>query len=214
MKNLIFKTLYQNSKIELDINKSKFIASAYPVKSQIEATNRIEEISRVYHDATHNCYAYIISDETNLYEKFSDDGEPSGTAGLPILQTLKNKSLINSLIIVTRYYGGIKLGKGGLVRAYTNASLLAIENAKIAIMKKHCIYNIEINYNYKNIIDKIIKNNNLFLENVIYLEKISMIINIDIEIEDKIIKKMISATNGEIKYEKISTTYKSIAFEY
>ncbi len=212
MENLVYKTLYKNGKIELEINKSKFIASSFPIQNQDQAIDLIEEISNQYKDATHNCYAYVISNDI-LVEKFSDDGEPSGTAGLPILQTIKNKELINTLIIVTRYFGGIKLGKGGLVRAYTKAALGAILDAKIAIMKKHFIYKLTIDYSHKKNLDKVIKEQNLSIENLGYLDKITMEIAIEIDKEDEILRKLIDATKGEINIEKIYDLYKPFLVE-
>ncbi|HOK62298.1 MAG TPA: YigZ family protein [Soehngenia sp.] len=212
MENLIYRTLYKNGKAELEINKSKFIASSFPIQNQEQAIDLIEKISDQYKDATHNCYAYVISNSSHV-EKFSDDGEPSGTAGLPILRTIKSKELINTLIIVTRYFGGIKLGKGGLVRAYTNAALEAILDSKIAIMKKHSIYKITIGYSHKNIVDKVIKEQNLSTENLNYLDKITMEIAIEIDRQDQILRRLIDATNGEINIEKINDLYKPFSVE-
>lgn len=212
MENLIYRTLYKNGKAELEISKSKFIASSFPIQTQQQAIDIVDEISELYKDATHNCYAYVISN-SNLIEKFSDDGEPSGTAGLPILQIIKNKELTNTLIIVTRYFGGVKLGKGGLVRAYTNAALGAILDSKIAIMKKHSIYKLTINYSHKNIVDKVIKEQNLLVENSNYLDKISIEIAIEMDKEDHVLRRLIDATNGEVNIEKINVLYKPFSVE-
>jgi uncharacterized YigZ family protein len=212
MEDLVYKTLYKNGKIEIEISKSKFIASSFPIQTQDQAIDLIEEISIQYKDATHNCYAYVVSNDT-LVEKFSDDGEPSGTAGLPILQIIKNKELVNTLIIVTRYFGGIKLGKGGLVRAYSKAALETILDAKIVTMKKHSIYKLTIDYSYKKILDKIVSEQNLSIDNLNYSDKITLEIAVEIDKEDKILSKLNNVTKGQIKIKKIFDSYKPFLVE-
>jgi uncharacterized YigZ family protein len=212
MEDLVYKTLYKNGKIEIEISKSKFIASSFPIQTQDQAIDLIEKISSQYKDATHNCYAYVVSNDT-LVEKFSDDGEPSGTAGLPILQIIKNKELVNILIIVTRYFGGIKLGKGGLVRAYSKAALETILDAKIVTMKKHSIYKLTIDYSYKKILDKIVSEQNLSIDNLNYSDKITLEIAVEIDKEDKILSKLNDVTKGQIKIKKIFDSYKPFLVE-
>ena len=113
----------------LVINKSKFYASVYPITSEEEAKEYINKLEEKYADATHICTAYLLS--SPKVEKANDDGEPSGTAGKPMLELLKKKGLDNVLLAVVRYFGGIKLGAGGLVRAYTNAGNLVLEKANV-----------------------------------------------------------------------------------
>jgi len=110
--------------------KSKFIASAFPIETSSEALLKIDKVRKQYSDANHNCFAYVLGLEKNIY-KFSDDGEPAGTAGKPILQTILNFNITNVLVVVSRYFGGIKLGASGLVRAYSKAAKLVLEKAKI-----------------------------------------------------------------------------------
>ncbi|NOZ12623.1 MAG: YigZ family protein [Acidobacteria bacterium] len=112
---------------QFTVKGSKFIATILPVSDETEAKKQLIKIRKKYHDATHNCYAWRIHPEN---EKASDDGEPSGSAGKPILQILKGKGLMNVMAVVTRYFGGTKLGIGGLVRAYGDAAALALENIK------------------------------------------------------------------------------------
>ena len=125
-----FYTINENSFAEVTEKKSKFIASLFYVESQAEAEEIIKETKKKYHDARHNCVAYRIIGNENIVEKQSDDGEPSGTAGAPMLEILKGEKLCNVLVIVTRYFGGILLGTGGLVRAYSEATIQAIKNTK------------------------------------------------------------------------------------
>lgn len=125
-----FKTIKTNAIVEIEEKRSRFIGSAFYVENEEEAERIIKDIKKKYYDARHNCFAYIINNG-NVTKRFSDDGEPSGTAGSPILNVLEKNELYNVLVIVTRYFGGILLGAGGLVRAYTEAAVKAIEKAEI-----------------------------------------------------------------------------------
>ena len=143
-----------------------------------EAENRINEISKEYFDAKHNCYAYIINDGKNIIEKMSDNGEPSGTAGMPILNVLKKKNLQNVLVIVTRYFGGILLGTGGLTRAYSGVTTQCIDKANIIKMDFGIQYQICTTYNdFKNMKYELEKNQ-IQIENIEYGEKIRIIFNV------------------------------------
>ena len=136
------KTIKNNNSIEIIVKKSRFIANAVQVNSKEEAEEKIKEFKKKYYDARHNCYAYIVDN----FEKCSDDGEPSKTAGAPILDVLKKKELSNILVVVTRYFGGILLGTGGLVRAYTKAVQDAIDTAEIVNKIEGIRYIIYVNY--------------------------------------------------------------------
>ena len=135
-------TIKIESSAEVVVKKSKFIANTFQVNSKEEAEEKINEIRKKYYDAKHNCYAYIVEN----MEKSSDDGEPSKTAGAPILDILKKRNLQNVLVIVTRYFGGILLGTGGLVRAYSQAAQDALEASEIVTKVKGERYTIFINY--------------------------------------------------------------------
>ncbi len=114
-----FLSVEKNGNIETVIERSRFITHVFYVETEAVARANLDKLRKKYSDATHNCYAYIT--DFGLTTKSSDDGEPSGTAGVPILEVLKNKKLVNVLVVVTRYFGGVKLGAGGLVRAYSGA---------------------------------------------------------------------------------------------
>lgn len=126
-----FKTIEKEYSAQIVEKKSKFIANIFHVESKEQAEELIENIRKKYFDAKHHCYAYRVIEEENILEKCSDDGEPSGTAGAPMLNLLKKNELINVLVIVTRYFGGILLGTGGLVRAYSQATTEGLQKAKI-----------------------------------------------------------------------------------
>ena len=174
----MFNTISDNVSSELIEKKSKFIANAFQVKNKEEAENRINEISKEYFDAKHNCYAYIINDGKNIIEKMSDNGEPSGTAGMPILNVLKKRNLQNVLVIVTRYFGGILLGTGGLTRAYSGVTTQCIDKANIIKMDFGIQYQICTTYNdFKNMKYELEKNQ-IQIENIEYGEKIRIIFNV------------------------------------
>lgn len=147
------KSIRNNNESIIIINKSKFICNLIKVTSELDAIEKINNIKTKYKDATHNCYAYIINNKM----KFSDDKEPNGTAGMPILNVLKNKKLDNILCVVTRYFGGIKLGAGGLVRAYTNSVTNCLKDDNICEYIKGIETIIEFDISKIKIIDNVIK---------------------------------------------------------
>ncbi len=127
----MFKSIEENVSGEIVEKKSKFISHVYYVESLEEAEELIKQANKKYFDSRHNCYAFRICTKMGIIERFSDDGEPAGTAGAPMLNLLTSQNLANVLIIVTRYFGGILLGTGGLVKAYTASSMEALKQAKI-----------------------------------------------------------------------------------
>jgi len=151
------KTIKNDTVNTIIINKSKFICELIKVYNIDDIEKSLTNIKNKYKDATHYCYAYIIGN----IKRFNDDGEPGGTAGMPILNVLENNDLNNILCVVIRYFGGIKLGAGGLVRAYSNSVTKALENIEIKEIKE--AYEISINFKYDNVknIDYILKNYNI-----------------------------------------------------
>lgn len=147
------QTIKNNTQNEIIIKNSRFICYLYKIKDINEANNILNNIKIEHKDATHHCYAYIIND----FRKSSDDGEPGGTAGIPILKVLENNNLNNILAIVVRYFGGIKLGAGGLVRAYTKSVTSTLNNDNIVSLIKGYNLNIEFNYNQIKEIDYLLK---------------------------------------------------------
>ena len=142
----MFKTIKEDTTAEIVEKKSKFIANVFYIESQEEAEEKIKMVGKKYFDARHNCYAYSIFTKNGIVNKFSDDGEPSGTAGAPMLNILTGKGITNVLVVVTRYFGGILLGTGGLVRAYTGATQEALENASIIEKDLGIEAEIEVSY--------------------------------------------------------------------
>jgi uncharacterized YigZ family protein len=125
-----FNTISQRTRTELKVRGSRFIATAFPIASKEEANEELDRIRREFWDATHNCYAWRLAPD-GLQYRFADDGEPSGAAGKPILFILQQRGLLNVLVVVTRYFGGTKLGVGGLARAYGDAAAQALDAAEV-----------------------------------------------------------------------------------
>ncbi|GAA0383022.1 YigZ family protein [Paenibacillus motobuensis] len=142
-----YRTVRQAGEKEIVIRKSRFIGHIKPVESEEDAVAFIEEIKKKHWNATHNCSAYMIGERDEI-QKQSDDGEPSGTAGKPILEVIKNQNLKNVAIVVTRYFGGILLGAGGLIRAYTDGAVAAIEAGEAITRVLHQEVLVELDYTW------------------------------------------------------------------
>jgi uncharacterized YigZ family protein len=142
-----YRTVRRQASAEIVIKKSRFIGYAKPVESEEEAVAFINEIKQLHKQATHNCSAYMVG-ERDQFQKASDDGEPSGTAGKPILEVIKHKGLKNVAVVVTRYFGGIMLGAGGLVRAYTDGAVAGIEAADEIVNVLHREVFVDVDYTW------------------------------------------------------------------
>ena len=167
-------TIKENASYEIVEKKSKFIGNVFYVETREEAENIIKEQKKKYHDARHNCFAYRVIDNDNIIEKSSDDGEPSGTAGAPMLNILSKEDIVNTLVIVTRYFGGILLGTGGLVKAYSETTKLALEQAEITKIDDGFLYNIEIKYSDLENFKYFIKNNEINILKEEYFENVNL----------------------------------------
>ena len=161
---------YMNS-AEIVIKRSRFIGHAKPVETEEEAIAFIEEIRKLHNDATHNCYAYMIG-ERDQFQKQSDAGEPSGTAGKPILEVIKNRHLKNVVVVVTRYYGGIMLGAGGLVRAYTDSAVAGIDSAVPVWRKLHQEVRIEADYTWHGKIEHELRQSGTLIKETLFTERV------------------------------------------
>jgi uncharacterized YigZ family protein len=156
---------------EIKIKGSRFITQVVPVAGKEEAENQYERIRREYFNATHNCFAYRIDE---LIFRYSDDGEPSGTAGKPILQVIDGFGLSQALCVVTRYFGGTKLGTGGLIRAYSQAARETLQQVKIS-KRVHCkLFYLTFNYDLENMMRKLLHDNHVVIQESHYEEQIGM----------------------------------------
>lgn len=189
MENIEFNTIEENIEAEIVEKKSRFIANICNVESKAEAEEKIKEIKKKYYDAKHNCFAFSVLENDNIMQKCSDDGEPSGTAGEPILNVIKKNNLQNILIVVTRYFGGILLGAGGLVRAYSSAASNGILNANIVKKEKGLEAILELDYADNEKFKYYCQKNNINIINVEYNENILYKIELNEEEYEKILAK-------------------------
>ncbi len=187
-------------KDEITEKKSKFIGTLFYVNSEEDAQVIIKEIKKQYFDARHNCFAYRIMTENGVLERFSDDGEPSGTAGGPMLNILSKTNLCNVLIVVTRYFGGILLGTGGLVRAYSDATTKVINNATLATETLGVEVEVEIEYTQLELLKYYCRKNNINIVNIVYENNIKCFIELT---KDELEKLLESSNLKIIKYELV-----------
>lgn len=183
-----FVTIKEAVQAEVVEKKSKFIANLFCVGSVEEAEEIIKKTRKKYRDARHNCIAYRIVEDGKIIEKSSDDGEPSGTAGGPMLNILQKNDLANVLVVVTRYFGGILLGTGGLVRAYSDSLLKAIENSKMLPIILGTQMQVEISYSELKHFKYYCKNQDILITNVEYGEFIICKIELEDDKKEKLLQ--------------------------
>lgn len=188
------------------IQKSKFITTLVPISSQEDAQEKLNKIKKKYSDATHNCYAYISS-ENALEQKFSDDGEPQGTAGVPILEVLKKRNIYMTLAVVTRYFGGIKLGASGLVGAYSSCVASAIDKAEIVEYKISNSLLIEIDYSIYKKVQEAIESFDGQVQNIDYSDVVKLECVVPVENFNSLNDKIVDITSGQAKIEIKNTKY-------
>lgn len=195
------KILLEESTGEIIEKKSRFIAYIKPVNTEEEATAFIESIKKKHWDAKHNCSAFTIGNNNEI-TRCSDDGEPSGTAGRPMLEVLTGQGIHNIAAVVTRYFGGILLGTGGLVRAYQSALKEAIKDSKIGELVAGAGYKLDMDYNDYNKIQSYLLSENYLINNSIFEEKVTLEVTVPISDEEKFVKNIIELTLGRIKYDR------------
>ena len=181
-------TIKSNENYELVEKKSKFIANTYYIESKEKAEEIIKENKKKFYDARHNCFAYRVLSDQGIIEKSSDDGEPSGTAGAPMLNILSKNNIVNVLVIVTRYFGGILLGTGGLVKAYSESTQNALEKSKYAKIIRGIELNLEIDYSEFEKIKYYFRKKDIDIKNVKYLQNI----NCNIVIKKELLKEFLA----------------------
>ena len=204
-----FITIEDNVTSEFTEKKSKFIGNLFYIESSSEAEEIIKKTKKKYFDAKHNCIAYRTIENGQIVERFSDDGEPSGTAGAPMLNILQKNNLVNVLIVVTRYFGGILLGTGGLVRAYQNSLMLAIENSNKVTKVLGEYLEVTLEYSDFENFKYYCKNNKINIVETSYLENIICKIELEENRKTKLMKdfetKNINLTNIKELYKKYIT---------
>ena len=187
---------------EKTIEKSKFITTSRHVESEEEAKEFIVEVCKKYPDATHNCYAYI-SDKIGNFLRFSDDGEPQGTAGMPILEIIKSKRLAEVAVVVTRYFGGIKLGAGGLLRAYSGCAAENLDTAQKVLYETCSELKVTVDYPSVDAVLRYLGERNADLINTDYLNEVIFTVAVKKAEEEEFVSALINRLNGKVKSEKL-----------
>ena len=201
-----YRTVYIGNEAEIVEKKSRFIATVKPVKSEEEAIEFIEGLKKKYWNATHNCFAYVIGERFQT-QRCSDDGEPSGTAGRPMLEVLLGQEVTNVAVVVTRYFGGVLLGTGGLVRAYTKAVQEGLGNSQIVTLAYGTLVQIETDYNGIGKLQYILGKSSVPIQSSEYTDIVILRVFLLQEQKDGILKEMTEATAGKCKFEEIESKY-------
>lgn len=191
------KILYQGGSGELEEKKSRFIADTLPISSQEEALAFIEQIKKKYWDARHHCYAYVLGDRHEI-QRFSDDGEPGGTAGKPMLDVLLGEDIHNLVVVVTRYFGGTLLGTGGLVRAYSGAAKAGLANSVILEKQQGRLLLLQTNYSDLGKVQYLLLGNSIPILSEDYGADVTFEILIPLELEKNITEQLVDNTGGRI----------------
>jgi uncharacterized YigZ family protein len=195
----MYKTISEIGEAEQVINKSSFIATAFPISCEEDAVKFIQAERKKHPDARHVCWAYILGEKKDIM-RYSDDGEPQGTAGQPILQVLVKKDITNVLVTVTRYFGGILLGAGGLTRAYSSSCVSAIDNTGVKTMVLSSICEIVLDYTTYNRLQKTIENSDyIIVKNIAYGENVTLTLTVKQEDFEKLSDYFIQSTGGKAK---------------
>lgn len=169
----IYKTTAENGTASYEIQKSRFIAYTSHVETEAEARDFVTAIKKKHFDARHNCSAWVLGADSSQ-QKSNDDGEPGGTAGNPILEAIKQHGLTNVVVVVTRYFGGIKLGAGGLIRAYSHTASLGLEATPCLEVKPFCLMEAEMDYSLLGTVENWIRNEELRTGETAYLDKVTV----------------------------------------
>lgn len=190
-----YKTVEFENSDDFVEKKSRFIGYVKPVKTSDEALEFINKIKSKHWDATHNVYAYVLKE--NNIQRYSDDGEPSGTAGVPVLDVILKNGLVDVCVVVTRYFGGILLGAGGLVRAYSHGSKIALESGNIITMAPCKILSVKVDYSFYERMNILISEFNANIEETLFEESVKMTFSLK---EDKVTllsEKLTEQSNGK-----------------
>lgn len=207
----MYLTIKNSGENELIINKSRFICYISRANSKEKADEFIKTIRKKHYNATHNCYAYIIG-EDQIIQKANDDGEPSGTAGIPMLEVLRKNNLTDTVCVVTRYFGGIKLGAGGLIRAYSSSVSEAIKKVGIVQIKTMQKIIVELEYAQIGLFDHKLSNYQVLIKE--YAENVKYTYLVDLDEVDNFIKYIIELTNDKIQYHIGSQELCEVDFNY
>jgi YigZ family protein len=193
-----FKTIKENGRVEEEIKKSRFICHVKQVETEEEARDFINSIKKEHYKATHNCSAFILGEKSEI-KRTSDDGEPSGTAGIPMLGVLESHQLTNLCVVVTRYFGGIKLGAGGLIRAYAGCVALAVKEIGLVEIKEQVGLRLQLSYSQYQEYANFLKSENLMEFDTEFTDSVATTIFVNKEDQNRIEKGLIEFFNGKVQ---------------
>ncbi|MBQ1587252.1 MAG: YigZ family protein [Ruminococcus sp.] len=203
--NKDYKTVAREASDEFVEKRSRFIGYVKPVKTEEEAVAFINQKRSEHWDARHNVYAYSLR-EGNI-KRYSDDGEPSGTAGMPVLDVIVKNEIYDVCVVVTRYFGGVLLGTGGLVRAYSQGSKIALESGGIVLMQSCSLCGVSCSYNRYGKVSSLVMENGATIDDTIYESDVKIKFHIPPEQLSQLNKKLADATSGEVQAESDGESY-------
>ena len=201
-----YKTLMKRAEDEFIVNKSRFIGHGKPVESEEEALEFLREMRETYKDASHNCYAYIVGANMGVM-RYSDDGEPGGTAGMPIIEVMKNRGVTNACVGVTRYFGGVLLGAGGLVRAYTQGAVCAINACGVGVMHPTARYLMDVPYPLLSRVEYFFKSAPVSIEAKDFSDVITFTFLVKVEDEAALLDSLTQLSEGKLEPMRFEEIY-------
>ncbi|MCQ2009672.1 MAG: YigZ family protein [Sporolactobacillus sp.] len=201
-----YVTVGKAALIETEIKRSRFICAVHPVESETDAEQLIQNVRKEHWKANHNCFAYIIGKKQEI-QKASDDGEPSGTAGVPILDVLKRRGICNVLVVVTRYFGGIKLGAGGLIRAYAHATSAGLNAAEVVKQVPSYQWIVTVDYHLSGTLENKLRESAYIIKNIRYSDKVSFDLYTNQDDGPAFLNWVTDLTNGQAETDKSHELY-------
>lgn len=204
-----YRTIHDYGSDEVTIEKSLFIGYAKPVETEEEARSFIDEIRAKHKDATHNVWAYVIGQNMNI-QRYSDDREPQGTAGIPTLEVIKKEGLCNVVVVATRYFGGIKLGAGGLVRAYTKTAKIGLEAGQIVEKMPFVEVSVGLDYTLLGKAQNELANRDYHVKDIEYRDSVNIIINCEQDRIEDLKALFTELTSGQAEIEEKGEFYLSV----
>ncbi len=201
-----YKTAEKYAEAETIIEKSRFIGYVQPVDNEDQAEAFVSMIKSRHKDATHNVPVYLIGEDYKV-QRYSDDGEPSGTAGIPVLEMLKKEGITNIAMVITRYFGGIKLGTGGLVRAYTNAAKLALDHANIIKKIEHQLNKVNIDYTFLGKVQSELLNKGYIIKDIEFSDHVGIFVYSQSKKTSDLHNILVDLTNGQCHIESLNLEY-------
>jgi len=208
-----YQTIKENGQHEIDIKKSRFICSMARVETEEEAKDFIQAVKKEHWKATHNCSAFTLGDKHEI-QRSSDDGEPSGTAGVPMLEVLKKRDLINTVAVVTRYFGGIKLGAGGLIRAYSSAVSEAVKAIGVVEGRLQQEVFITVDYAQHGKLEHFLENNPFSVKDTVFTDQVKVVVMVQEEQVTDFEKQVINLLSGQCQISTGATVYFEYAVPY